>query len=453
MIGRPRSGRTMTGTPRVVIEAGWLVTMAPTAGAVRSGAVAVEDGRIVAVGRAGEVHGEEVWRFPRHVILPGLVNAHTHVAGAVFRGLLEDREDSFHGFALPMERHLDPEAILVLSRLGIAEVLLAGCTTFNDMFHHAAETARAAAEAGVRAQVAQKTYDADLPGIGRGRREYSLDRGMRKLAENVSLYEEWQGSADGRIGVRFGAHAADTCSPELLKEIVAAVDARGAGIHTHVAQGLAEYEYLRDRYGKGSVEFLDDNGVLGTSTVAVHLVHTDATGIELLRRTDTPMAHCPGNVLKSAGQLGPMEQIYAAGIRVGWGTDWITMDPWDAMRAGIAGHRQQRGARDVLSAQEALRYFTLGSAEALGLADRIGSLEIGKRADLILVDVDQPHLAPLSEPVGVLVYNASGRDVTHVMVDGRFVVMDRRLAYADAREIVRDAQAVAERVWSSSTGS
>jgi 5-methylthioadenosine/S-adenosylhomocysteine deaminase len=302
-------------------------------------------------------------------------------------------------------------------------------------------------EAGIRAQLAHKTYDIDLPGIGEGRRDYELDRGMRKLAENIALYEQWHGAADGRIGIRFGAHAADTCSPELLREIVAAASAANVGIHTHVAQGRGEYEYLRDTYGKGSVEHLADHGVLGPSTIAVHLLYADSTGVGLLQRTDTPVAHCPGNVLKSSGRLGPMNQVYAAGIRVGWGTDWITMDPWDTMRAGIAGTRQQSEDLFALGAREALRHSTLGSAEALGWADRVGSLEVGKRADLILVDADQPHLAPMADPVGVLVYNASGRDVTHVMVDGTFRVTDRQLAYADTSDIVSHAQAVAERVW------
>lgn len=201
------------------------------------------------------------------------------------------------------------------------------------------------------------------------------------------------------------------------------------------------------------MRFLEDNGVLGQSTVAVHLLYADAGDVETLRRTDTPAGHCPGNVMKSSGILGPMSEVYAAGLRVGWGTDWVTMGPWDAMRAGIFGLRLQTNDHLALSAREALRHFTSGSADALGLADRIGALEPGKRADLILVDVDQPHLAPLDDPFGVLVYNASGRDVTHVMVDGALLVADRRLTYADTSDLIRDAQATATRVWAAGRAS
>jgi 5-methylthioadenosine/S-adenosylhomocysteine deaminase len=431
---------------RLVLEAGWVLPMDAKLDVIRNGAVAIEGNQIVEVGPASDVIGDEIRRFPRHVLLPGIVNAHTHVAGAIFRGQLEDRPDNFYGYAMPMEQHMDADAIHVLSRLGIAELLLSGCTTMNDMFHHAAETARAATEAGIRAQIAHKTYDVDLPGIGQGRRDYSTERGVRKLGQNVELYEKWNGAADGRIEVRFGAHAADTCSPGLHRKIVTEARARGAGIHTHVAQGRSEHEYLRDRYSQSSVRFLEDNGVLDQSTVAVHLLYADTDDVEILRRTETPVAHCPGNVIKSSGMLGPMSEVYAAGLRVGWGTDWVTMDPWDAMRAGISGLRLQTNDHLALSAREALRHFTLGSADALGLADRVGSLEPGKRADLILVDIDQPHLAPLDDPFGVLVYNASGRDVTHVMVDGALLVADRRLAYADTSELIRDAEVAATRV-------
>jgi 5-methylthioadenosine/S-adenosylhomocysteine deaminase len=438
---------------RLVLEADWVLPMDAMLDVLRNGAVAIEGNQIVDVGPAGDVTGDEIRRFPRHVLLPGIVNAHTHVAGAIFRGQLEDRPNHFYGYAMPMERHLDADAIHVLSRLGIAELLLSGCTTMNDMFHHAAETARAAAEAGIRAQIAHKTYDVDLPGVGQGRRDYSLERGMRKLGQNVELHERWHGAANGRIEIRFGAHAADTCSPDLHRKIVAEARAQGAGIHTHVAQGRSEHEYLHDRYGQSSVRFLEDNGVLSRSTVAVYLLYADARDVEMLRRTDTPVGHCPGNVMKSSGMLGPMSEIYATGLRVGWGTDWVTMDPWDAMRAGILGLRLHTNDQLALSAREALRYSTSGSADALGLADRIGSLEPGKKADLILVDIDQPHLAPLDDPFGVLVYNASGRDVTHVMVDGAFLVTDRRLTYADTSELIRDAQATATRVWAAGRAS
>ncbi len=430
------------------VRAGWLIPVDPEFRVIRDGAVVVDDDRIVAIGRAGDLDLDRLRtiEFPHHALLPGLVNVHTHVAGCIFRGLTEDRPNAFYELALPMERFLDPEAIYVLSRLGVAEVLLAGCTVIQDMFHHAAETARAANELGVRAQVAHKVFDVDLTEIRHGRHDALPDEGDRRLEQSVRLYERWHGAAGGRIEVRMGAHAADTCSPELLARIRAEADRRHAGMHIHVAQSPQEHDYMMETYGLGSVEFLDRQQFLGPQTIAAHVTYATDTGVRLLAETRTGVAHCPAIVAKR-GRFGPLKAMYQAGVRIGWGTDWVTMDPWDAMRFGISAARLVNREMGLLSAQEALWHSTVGSADVLGWSDRVGSLEAGKQADMILVDLDQPHLAPLHEPVTVLVYNASGRDVTHVMVGGRFLVEDRRLVTGNASEMVAAAQGVAERVW------
>jgi 5-methylthioadenosine/S-adenosylhomocysteine deaminase len=437
----------MTGS--LAIRAGWVITVDPSFRVIRDGVVVVEDDRIVSVAPADELVDPRVpvREFPHHALLPGLVNVHTHVAGCIFRGLTEDRADGFYGLALPMERFLDAEAVHALSRLGIAEVLLAGCTVINDMYHHAAETARAAQELGVRAQVAHKVFDIDLAGIRFGRHDPVPEVGEARMDESLRLFARWNGAGDGRIEVRLGAHAVDTCSPPLLRRIRGEADARGAGTHIHAAQSPEERDYMQETYGTGSIEFLHDLGFLGPQTVVAHATYATDEGVRLLAETRTPVAHCPAIVAKR-GRFGPLKAMYAAGVRIGWGTDWVTMDPWDAMRFGISAARLANHDITLLSAREALWRSTMGSADALGWSDRVGSLEPGKRADLILVNLDQPHLAPLYEPVTVLAYNATGRDVTHVMVGGRFVVEERRLLTASASEIVGHAQAVAARVWS-----
>jgi 5-methylthioadenosine/S-adenosylhomocysteine deaminase len=434
---------------RLVIEAGWVVTVDPQFRTIRNGAVLIEDGLITGAGPAAGIDrtGAAVLRFPRHVLLPGLVNGHTHVAGAVFRGLLEDRPDHFYGFALPMEAYLTPETVYRISRVGVAELLLAGCTVMNDMFHDAAQTARAVAELGIRAQLAHKVFDADLPGIGAGRREYHLGQGLARLERNIELYQRWHGEAGGRIEVRFGLHAPDTCSPQLQAWIRDQAAAHAAGVHTHVSQSKGEHDYVQARYGRSSAELLAEHGLLGPATIAVHLLFASPGDVGLLASTGTPVAHCPACVTKVAGLLGPFRDIYQAGITVGWGTDWVSMDPWDAMRFGIVGLRLAHHQETLLSAREALWRFTMGSATILGWQDRLGSLEPGKKADLILVDADQPHLAPMHDPVTTLVYNASGRDVTHVMIDGRFVVDRRTLCTGSLSEIIGGAQAAAEEFW------
>ena len=438
----------MTGQERV-LRARWVVTMDDRLGTIRDGAVVLRGDEIVEVGRAGDIDtgdGRTIVDFGHHALLPGLVNAHTHVAGAVFRGITEDEPDGFYGLALPMERHLGTEEIYALSLLGAAEVLLAGCTVIHDMFHHAGQTARAAVELGLRAQIAQKVFDIDLTRIGRGRHAELPGEGERRLAQNIALYDQWHDAGDGRVRVRFGAHAADTCTPRLLAAIRREARVRGAGHHIHAAQTGAECAYLRETHGCSSIEFLSRNDFLGADIVVAHVLFAGESDIDLLAATDTAVAHCPVSVSK-IGRYPRVRALYDSGVRIGWGTDWVTMDPWDAMRTGILASRVSTQDIGFLSAREALWRSTMGSALALGWADRVGSLTPGKQADLIAVDVDQPHLAPLHDPVNVLVYNASGRDVTDVLVAGEYVVQNRTLVHADARTLVKDAQQVAERVW------
>jgi 5-methylthioadenosine/S-adenosylhomocysteine deaminase len=438
----------VTQPERLAVRAGWVIPVDPDFRVIRDGEVVISGGQVVSVGPAGAAHpaGTTVLEFPGHALVPGLVNVHTHVAGCLFRGLTEDRPDGFYGLALPMERHLDAEAAYRLSRLGIAEVLLSGSTVIHEIYHHPEATAQAAAELGVRAQLANKVFDTDLPTIATGERAQIPAEGERRLQQNVELYQKWHGAADGRIQIRFGAHAADTCSPRLLGLIRAEALSRGAGRHIHVAQSPEERDYMLAAHGTGSIEFLDSVEFLGPDVVVAHVTYATEAGIALLAQTDTPVAHCPAIIAKR-GRFTPIRAIYEAGVRVGWGTDWVTMDPWDMMRFGISLPRLADGDIGLLSAREALWRLTMGSASVLGLAGQVGSLEPGKQADLILVDLRQPHLAPLHDPVATLVYNASGRDVTHVMIGGSFVVSDRQLRTARTEDVISEAQAAATRIW------
>ncbi|MGC1237970.1 MAG: amidohydrolase family protein, partial [Acidimicrobiales bacterium] len=183
----------------LLIEAAWIVPVDPQFNIIKNGAILIRDDKILEVGRIGEISadGAEVRSFPHHVVIPGLVNAHTHVVGAVFRGLLEDRRDGFYGFALPMEQFLDADASYALSRLGIGELQLAGCTAMNDMFHYSEETLRAAQDAGIRAQVAHKVFDTDLTKLDTGRHITDKSLGLRRLQENIDLYQVWNAKAEG----------------------------------------------------------------------------------------------------------------------------------------------------------------------------------------------------------------------------------------------------------------
>jgi 5-methylthioadenosine/S-adenosylhomocysteine deaminase len=228
--------------------------------------------------------------------------------------------------------------------------------------------------------------------------------------------------------------------------IRAEAEARGAGRHIRVAQSPEDRDFMATERGTGAIEFLADQDFLGPDVVVAHVTYATPAGIELLAQTGTPVAYCPA-IQAKRGRFAPVRALLDVGVRVGWGTDWVTMDPWDMMRFGISVARLAEQRIDVLSAREALWRLTMGSAGVLGIDGQVGSLEPGKQADLIPVDLRQPHLAPPHDPVATLVYNASGRDVTHVMIGGRFVVADRQLLTAPADEIISEAQGAASRIW------
>jgi 5-methylthioadenosine/S-adenosylhomocysteine deaminase len=440
---------TVRSSRSMVIRAGWVLPIDPDFRVISDGAVRVVDGRVAWVGPWAELRLQEadtLHEFTNHVLMPGIVNAHTHVAGCVFRGMTEDHPAGFYGLALPMEKHLDEEKILALSRLGIADTMMAGSTMIQDMFHYASATAEAAAALGVRAQIAHKTLAIDLGQIQEGRWVEIPGNGERGLAENISLHDSWHGYDDGRIGIRFSLHAADTCPPDLISQVLAEADARGAGVHIHAAQSPEEVGHMRALHGMGSIEFLEKHGVLGERTVLAHAVHVSDREIELLADSRTGVAHCPA-ITPKRGRFAPVKRMYERGVRIGWGTDWVSMDPWDAMRQGITIPRVVENEMGLLSAREAMWRMTQGAANILGLGNTVGSLEPGKAADMILLDTDKPHLSPMYDPTTVLVYNAHGSDVTHVMVNGEFTVWNRDLCQGNLATILAEGNDSARDVW------
>ena len=287
-----------TGSGPLVIRAAWVVPVDRAFRVIRGGEVVIDAGRVVSVGPAGHRHlpGARVMDFPHHALLPGLVNAHTHVAGCLFRGLTEDRADGFYGLALPMERHYHDEAIYTLSRLGIAEVLLAGCTVINEIYHGAAETARAAVELGIRAHVAHKVFDTDLASIKTGERLQIPEEGERRLQENIDLYDKWNGAGNGRVQVRFGAHAADTCSVRLLaahrgRKLSAGVP--GATSTSPRAPKSVTSWSPRTAPGRSSSSTALD--FLGPDVVVAHVVYATPAGIETLARDRHAGRPLPGD--------------------------------------------------------------------------------------------------------------------------------------------------------------
>ncbi|HQS17385.1 amidohydrolase [Reyranella sp.] len=417
---------------------------------LRNGALAVSGGRIVDIGPAATL--EARWSATTHVdgkgrlVIPGLVNVHNHTPLMITRGMIEDI-----GFApmytpgIPQGHWLDADDAYALSSLGMYELLRAGCTTVVDYYRYPSSCARAAAELGLRAVIAGRVHDADPAALAVGRYEHRVEVGQASLRENAELIERWNGHDGGRIRCDWAPHAPDTCSDDLLREVGRLAEAHGGNLHTHLAQLPIEVEAVQARSGMTPARLLDKLGLLNERLIAAHCIHMERADIELCGKAGITVAHAPiGNA--KGGRIAPIVELRDAGARIALCTDTFSGDLIEAMRWAIAMQRIDRQG-NVLDARTVLDWGTREGAAALGMGNEIGSLEVGRRADIVLLDNRSPSLAPLVDGYGVLVHSASGRDVDTVIVDGRIVLAGGQPTRVDGAEIVTRAQTVADRLW------
>ncbi len=434
----------------LLVKGGLLVTLDGTDRILEGGAVAIERGRIVDVGDGDEVAMR--WSPMRTIdarnrlVMPGLVNVHNHTPLMITRGMIEDL-----GFApmftagIPQGHRLTEGEATALSRLGVYEMLRTGSTTIVDFYRYPEALAKAHSELGSRAIIAGRIHDADPEALTQKRYEYSAAIGAASIAENVALVERWQGHDNGRIRCDFAPHAPDTCSDDLLRDVADLVQRYGGNVHTHVCQSQFEVSQTQARSGRSPVAVLETAGLLNQRLIAAHCIHVTADDEAALGAAKATMAYTPiGNA--KTGRIAPAASIEGHGARMALCTDTFSGDMFEAMRWAVAMQRI-RGEKDGLNARAAVRWATQGGAEALGLGDQIGSITVGKKADLVLLDLSEPTLAPIIDGVGALVWSGNGNNVDTVVVDGRIVIEEGRLLSADGAELVREAQKVAGALW------
>ncbi|HVR53738.1 MAG TPA: amidohydrolase family protein, partial [Pseudorhodoferax sp.] len=292
-----------------------------------------------------------------------------------------------------------------------------------------------------------RIHDADFSLIGDGRWEHHDAIGERTLGEALDLAARWHGAFDGRTGVQLSAHAPDTCSDALLARIGEAARGQGLRVNTHLAQSRKEVAQVLQRSGRTPAQLLDEVGLLNDRLVAAHCLFLDDADLARCGRAGIHVAHIPkGNA--TGGTAARTSALRRAGAALTLGTDNMHADMVEVLRWALAiGRIQEDGVDDFWQPQHVLRMATLGGAQAMGLAERIGSIEVGKQADLVAFDFRRPHLVPCVNPVGNLVHTAQGRDVEHVWVDGRQVVASGRPTQVDLDEILADAQRAADALW------
>jgi 5-methylthioadenosine/S-adenosylhomocysteine deaminase len=322
-----------------------------------------------------------------------------------------------------------------------------GSTLINDSFVHADVTVAPMAELGLRVHTGGRIHDADHSLLGAGRWEYDPKIGEKTLGEAIALAEKWHGKENGRIGVQLAAHAPDTCSDRFLEQIADAAERLRLRVNIHLSQSQKEVEQMRKRSGKTSAEVLDDAGLLNDRLLAAHCLFLSEPDVVRMARAGAHIAHCP-KANATGASMAPTPKLRAAGINVALGTDNMHADMVETMRWALAVARLQEGRiSDDWQPSHVFHMATAGAAKAMGLGDEIGTVEPGKKADLVVFEFRQPHLTPDINPLGNLVHTAQGRDVEHVLVDGRLVIESGRPTLADEAEILREAQKAAEALW------
>ncbi len=366
------------------------------------------------------------------LILPGLINGHTHAAMSLFRGLADDLPfvDWLNRHMFPAESRPDAYSVFIGTLLACAEMILSGTTTFCDMYLFEEEVARAAKQAGMRSLVGEVLYDFESPNYG------SVENGLR-YTEN--LIQAWKD--DPLVSIAVEPHALFTCSPPLLSASYELAKQYDVPLIIHVAETQSEVDDVKDKYGMRPIERLHSLGILGPHLIADHCVHVQEEEIQLLADNQVKVIHNPESNMKLASGIAPIPDMLAKQVTVGLGTDGCAsnnnLDLFAEMDTAAKLHKVKTMDTTVMDALTVLRMATIEGAKALGMEDRVGSLECGKKADIIILDTKKPHLTPLYHPVSHLVYAVKGSDVSHSIINGQLVMEDRGLLTIDLPELIR----------------
>ncbi len=432
-------------------------------GYIADGAVAIQGQRIAAVGPttdlADRFQAAEAIDASGCAVLPGLIDAHMHTPWAVVRGVAQDVAHWMQKALAPYARHLTSEAALAGTKLNVLEALKAGTTTMVDYTRPMPGWAEFFVQAGVRGRLTP-TINALPPGGMAGWKigdlyPFDLEEGRRAIDEAVTFAHDWHGAAGGRITVMLGPQAPDMLPKDQLLQVKRLAERAGLMIHMHVAQGDREINQMLKRYGERTPAFLAELGYLDKQLLAVHLTEATDDEAALVARSSVGMALCSGSIGIIDGIVPPAHAFRQAGGHVALGSDQAAGNNcnniFNEMKLTALFNKIKYRDPTIMPAWEVLRMATIEAAAAIGLDDQIGSLEPGKQADLILVDLTALNLSPaLDTPVRNivpnLVYAASGHEVTTVMVAGRVVVADGRVLTADEAGIRAEAQAQAEAI-------
>lgn len=420
-----------------VVRGKYLLTMDGDDTILENGGLVIKGDRIVEVGAGAELIAKypeaELLAEEHGLIMPGLVNTHTHAAMSCFRGLADDLPlmQWLQDYIFPREAQLSGEIVYQATLLSICEMIKSGTTSFCDMYLFASDVARAAAESGMRAWLGEVLYDFPSPSYG------ELENGFAYMEKLFADYDTHE-----LLTITVNPHAVYTCSPELLTRLGQVAREHHAVYHIHLSENREEVETCRERYGCSPVKHLEQLGLLGDSVLAAHCVMLEDDEIRLLAERGVKVAHCQESNMKLASGTAPVVKMLEAGICVSIGTDGSAsnndVDMFGEMNTVAKVHKVARMDPTAMGAATTLWAATKGGARALGAGKMIGSLEVGRKADLIVLDLNKPHLTPIYNPVSHLVYAARGGDVVHSIINGRVIMRSRKITTVDEQAVLAE---------------
>lgn len=427
----------------LVIRGGTLLTMSADMQIIEDGVVAIKGNRIELVGKNIQPAADKVIRADGCLVMPGLVNTHAHLPMVCFRGMADDLAlmDWLENHIFPMEARLvDKKLAYDGAMLAIAEIILSGTTTVCDGYFFENHIASAIHSCGVRAVVAHGFADFATPDNTRREKMMSAaERFVRRWKQYTPL-----------VTPAFFCHSTYTCSPQTLVAVKAAARDAGVQYMLHLMEHEEETRTIESRYGRKPVPYLLELGVLDSETVAVHCNWLSPEDINVFAGQGVRVSHNPASSMKLAAGVAPIPQMLGRGIPVGLGTDGAasnnTLDMFEEMNLAAKIHKAVSLDPTAMSAEDVVRMATIGGARVLGLDHLIGSIEKGKLADIIILDMNQPHLTPLYNPYSQLVYAARGADVTISIIDGKIVMENRRLLTMDPALAMQNVRDIGNRI-------
>jgi 5-methylthioadenosine/S-adenosylhomocysteine deaminase len=427
----------------ILIKNGTIITMDPKNSLIVNGTIGINGDSISFIGQdqdASLINAKKVIDAKKGIIMPGLINGHTHAAMTLFRGLADDLPlmEWLNNYIFPAESKIGSDFVYTGTLLACAEMILSGTTTFCDMYLFEGDAANACKEAGMRSLMGEVLYDFNSPNYG------SPENGL-KYTE--SLLNKWRD--DPIVSIAVEPHSLFTCSPKLLIDCNEVALRHQVPMIIHLAETVDEYKYVEKTYGKSPVKHLDDLKILGPNLIACHCVHLNFEEIKLLSDKGVRVIHNPESNMKLASGIAPVHEMLLSGIKVGLGTDGCAsnndLDLMSEMDTAAKLHKIKTMDPTVMDALTVFKMATIEGAKALGMDRLTGSLEVGKKADIIVVDINKPHLTPMYNPYSHLVYSARGSDVVHSIINGRLVMFERELLTINAGILMEKANSLSKK--------